>query len=164
MAQNKSAGEKFTSKEINTFFENMKDFEDTLTNSIKWAEKSDLPELINEIQKNPAAVFERDEKGNTPLHYATQKEGFEPLVIAIINSGAEIEAYNNNNQTPADLAVSEDVRLGLNHFAQKRKLFEQSKAAYYKKQGVIPTAKQEEAEFPPLHIELKNLTRLREGR
>lgn len=164
MANTQTTEQQFTSEEIDNLFDNLKNIEEPFTHSVQWAEKKDLPNLINKIQENPSVIFEKDDNGNTPLHYATQKAGFEPLIIAMVNSGAEIEAYNNQNQTPADLAVSEDVRLGLNHFAHKRKLFEQSKAAYYKKQGIIPTTKQEETEFPPMYIELKNLLQSRKTR
>ena len=52
-----------------------------------------------------ANINARDDKGNTPLHYATMSKHVE-LVQVLVDSDADISLENDEGQTPLDLAIN----------------------------------------------------------
>lgn len=123
---------------------------------IKEADIKEIDSLIETVKLMPMVVFERDENGNTPLHETVLKRGFEMLIVEIVNAGAEIEAYNNQNQTPADIAVSPAVSAGLIRHAAKQKAFMHQEAVYCKKNKVDFSADKNQTGDAP-HIVSKDI-------
>ena len=69
---------------------------DPTKNSIQW----------NNIERVNAA----DRDGNTPLHHAVEV-GRYSVIIKLMNIGANVDARNNNGDTPSDLAAHKGYTL-----------------------------------------------------
>ena len=61
--------------------------------------ENDLQEIQNLISENKNYLNTRDYLGNTPLHYAIEKDRLN-LVIKLINEGASIDIKNQYGYTP----------------------------------------------------------------
>jgi ankyrin repeat protein len=60
------------------------------------------------LLKFKSNVNERDESGNTPLHYTIEKNNKEITELLLLN-GADINIKNNDNKIPYDIA-SDDMK------------------------------------------------------
>ena len=71
--------------------------DDTLISDIK------LLEFTREIGVN---INDRDNRGNTPLHKIAQDVKRPEIIQWFINAGAEVNALNNNRETPLRFAIN----------------------------------------------------------
>lgn len=85
------------------------------------------PELIDEIVKGVEnqryKLDVADKAGDTLLHVAVQKKGLERLVVALLNNGeADLPLkWNKKEQTPIDLAYSQEMKTAIKVFSKQMK-------------------------------------------
>ena len=85
------------------------------------------PELINEIVKGVEnkkyQLDVADKAGDTLLHVAVQKKGLEHLVVSLLNNGeADLPLkWNKKEQTPIDLAYSQEMKTAIKVFSKQMK-------------------------------------------
>jgi hypothetical protein len=66
-------------------------------------DENELNEMIDYAKKTGIGMNERDENGDTYLHYCV-KQGFSNLVKILCKAGANIYLKNNEGKCPVDIA------------------------------------------------------------
>jgi ankyrin repeat protein len=69
------------------------------------AEKDNHNDIAQELIRNQASVFAKDEHGRTPLHYAAMSNFPGPLIDTLLASGAAVTARDDDGYTAKELAV-----------------------------------------------------------
>ncbi|MFW5754267.1 MAG: ankyrin repeat domain-containing protein [Marinilabiliaceae bacterium] len=78
------------------------------------------PDVADVLIKHGARINIEDNNGRTPLHYASEM-GYEQIVWALMQAGADKKAKDNNRQTPLDLAKTRELE-NVIHILKKEEL------------------------------------------
>ena len=120
--------------------------------------------IIKAIENGTCRVQKADDRdGDTLLHMAVQKEGLEPLVVALLNNGADATKKNKSGYTPIELAHSEKMKVAIQQFVFEKEKHHINVRGYIKKaiknESIVPISDTDlDIKFPTPVIRVQDIT------